>query len=208
MDWPEWLDKARPVEEATIEVGFVIRDSFYYGPENAILSKSALREPLYQPQVARYGGLVFTGALETSVEELVNYYADVLRLIRKHCKDLSRQSHYFWLRPMIFSTGGFAISFPWYDTWVDCACVLDNFEANSCGIVYSDIEQGWQLDVYADGDRLFLRQTDSDTGEEHCCVCCGRKQLTGQIAPLRVRAARILDHLRQTFGRDLWSRSW
>lgn len=208
MNAPDWVGRARPVEGATVEVGFFVWEDFYYGPENGFTPEQweTLRAPLYRPALERHGSYVLTRVLADSPGELVRYYADLLRRMDRHGKQAIRQPQYFWLSPLIFSTGELEISFPWHDTWEDAERLLDALEASEDGEVFSGIEQGWELTIFASGERLFIRQCDN-TGEEHECVSCDRAGLTRQVPPLRARSGRLLEELRAAFGHDYWSAS-
>lgn len=208
MGNPEWVSRAKPVDAALLEVGFLASESFYFGPENDFSPEQwqSLREPLYQPAVARHQGWVLTSALAKSPDELLKHYADVIRLRDKHGKRWTRQPPYFWMRPLVFLPTAFEISFSWYDTWEEATFLLDALESSGEGEIFSDVEQGWEVMIVASGDRLFVRQGDSDSGEEQECISCDRADLVRQVPPLRSRCEQILAKLRQEFGQDYWSR--
>jgi hypothetical protein len=210
MDRPEWTSRAKTVEAVCLDVGFLLAESFYYGPENGFTHAQwqQLREPLYQPRVERYGDFVLSAELGETADELVLYYRDVLRMVAHHQKEIGRQSHHFWMRPLIFARGQFAMTFPWYDTWGEAAHLLDALSAERDGWVFSDIDQGWEFQASAEGDRLFLRQSDPDNGEEHFVIAADRGQLGGQIPVVRQRVTGLLRELTAALGRDLWSRRW
>jgi hypothetical protein len=208
MDDPEWVSRAKPVERAVIEIGFLISDSFYFGPENDFSPEQwkSLREPLYQPAIERHGNYVLTNALSETPSELLKHYADVIRMRDKHGKRWQMQPTYFWMRPLIFSPGAFDISFPWYDTWEETKPLLDALERPGEGEIFSDLEQGWEVAIVASGGRLLIRQEDFDSGEEQECVSLDRASLTTQIPLLRDRCDRVLSELRVELGHDYWSR--
>lgn len=210
MDRPEWTSRRKPVGAVSVDVGFLIAESFYYGPENGFSQKQwqQQREPLYQPSVARYGQYLLSADLEESATELVRYYQDVMRLVVRHRKEIDQQSQYFWMRPLIFARGDFAITFPWYDTWEEAVPVLDALVGPGDGLLFHDLEQGWELHVFAERDCLFFRQGDFDSGEEHLAIAADRAQLSGQVPVVRERVPRLLQHLSAALGRDYWSRRW
>ncbi len=70
---------------------------------------------------------------------------------------------------------------------------------------YQDEDDGWCLDVFASGSRLFIRESDPYSGKDYLCVSCDRERLVQQVAPLRARCERILAELRQIFGHDYWN---
>lgn len=210
MDRPEWISRATPVEAVSVDVGFLISESFYHGPENGFTREQwqQLREPLYRPKAERYGDHMLSSVLDESAAELVRYYQDVLRLVARHRKQIGHQSQYFWMRPLIYARGEFAITFPWYDTWGEATPVLAALAGPGEGVLFHDLEQGWEFHAYAEGDCLFLRQGDFDSGEEHLAVAAGRAQVASQVPAVRERVDRLVRELSAALGRDYWSRRW
>jgi hypothetical protein len=210
MDRPEWMTRAKPVKAVSVDIGFLIAESFYYGPENGFSQEQwqQVREPLYQPEVERYGDYLLSAELRESAAELIRYYQDVLRLVARHRKEIRRQSQYFWMRPLIFAQGEFAITFPWYDTWEEAIPMFDALAGPGEGLLFHDLEQGWEFHAFADGDRLFLRQGDLDSGEEHFVIAADREQLADQTPAVRQRIDHLMQELSTALGRDYWSRRW
>jgi hypothetical protein len=210
MDSPKWVERATPVDPVTLEVGFAISDTFYYGPENDITPEQwqTLREPLYQPRVEIFRHYVLSRALDLSATELITYYQDVLRLIARHGKDLRQKSQYFWMRPLIFADGSFDITLSWHDTWEAATSVLDSLASPGDGILYDDLDQGWDFKAYAERDRLFLRESDPDSGTEYVVVSTNRSAVARQAAVLRERVDRVLKNLTAALGQNFWSRNW
>jgi hypothetical protein len=210
VDRPEWISRAKAAANVTVDVGFLISKTFYYGPENGFSQEQwqQLREPLLQPALEQYGDFLLSAALGESVEELIQYYRDVVRISAKHRKEIRQQSPYFWIRPLIFSRGEFAISFPWYDTWEEALPVLNALVATGDGLLFDDLDQGWQLQMFAEGGHLYLRRSDFDSGEEQCIIAANRAQIAGQVPALRNRVAQQLQELTAALGRDYWSRRW
>lgn len=210
MDRPEWTTRARPVEATNVDIGFLISDTFYYGPENDFSQDQwqKLREPLYKPTADRYGDFLLSVELTSSASELIRYYKDVLRLIGHHRKKMEQQSPYFWMRPLIFAKGEFAITFPWYDTWEESVPLFDALTAPADGLLFHDLEQGWDVHAFAEGDQMFLRQGDFDSGEEHIVIAANRAQIAGQVPVVRERVVHVLQELSSALGRDYWSRPW
>jgi hypothetical protein len=208
MDRPDWVDRAIPVEAVTVDVGFLVADTFYYGPENGFSREQwqQLRGPLYQPQLERYGDYVLSAVLDSSAAELTRYYQNVLQLVTQHRKQIGQQSSYFWMRPLLFARGVFAITFPWYDTWGEAIPMLGALTTQSDGLLFQDMDQGWEFQAFAEADRLFLRQSDFDSGEEHFVIATGRVSVAEQVPAVRERVGRVLQELTVAIGQDYWSR--
>ncbi len=207
MDRPEWISRAKPVEAPTVDIGFLISDTFYYGPENDFSQEQwqRLREPLYKPNAERYGKYLLSAALEDSAAELVRYYQDVVRLIGHHGRTMEQELHYFWMRPLIFVREQVAITFPWYDTWEEAVPFLDALTRPDDGLLFEDLEQGWEVNAFAECGQLFLRQGDFDIGEEYIVVATDRAQLSGQVPAVRQRIVRLLQEMSAALGHDYWS---
>jgi hypothetical protein len=210
MQRPEWTRRAEPAVSVNADIGFLIRESYYYGPENSFTQEqwNQLREPLYQPKVAQFHGYVLSAELAESASELVTYYLDVVRLCARHQKDIARQKTYFWIRPLIFAGEEFAITFPWYDTWAESAPVLDALATLDDGPLYDDVDQGWEFQAFAESGILFLRQADPDSNKEHVVIATDHLALADRVQRIGPRVARVLTELTAALGRDFWSKRW
>lgn len=220
---PDWTRRATRIEDVTVEIGFLVSPDFYFGPENRFTEEQweSMREPLYAPAAdiyvpppgrgcARY---LLTQTLENSTGELIAYYADVLRLAEKHRKKLIRQRHYFEICPILYSRNGeFELRWFYHNSWEEAALTLQGLEQRGDGLLDDSIEQGWELEVVGEGDRLFVRVTNPDAepgeAEESECVRCDRPSLIRQIGPLRERTRRIRAALNAAFSVDYWSLRW
>jgi hypothetical protein len=85
---------------------------------------------------------------------------------------------------------------------------LDALAGPGEGLLFHDLEQGWEFHAFAEGDRLFLREGNFDSGEEHFAIATDRAQLGGQIPAVRERVDRLVQELSAALGRDYWSRRW
>jgi hypothetical protein len=206
MEFPEWTLRAQPLAEMTLDVGFVVSGGFYFGPAEitSVAQWESQTEPLYAPAIPRHGHYALSASVATRLEELIAYYRDATRLRDKYKKLWNRQPTYFWLRPVLTS-GSFEISFPWYDTWEEASALFAALESTIDGEIFDDMDQGWRVTLVASGNRLYLLQSDFDSGEEQACGQCDRDLLRAQVAPVRQRVERLLADLRQALGKDYWS---
>jgi hypothetical protein len=208
MQVPDWITRTESVAAVTVEVAFLVSDSFYFGDENDLdrLQQPEFREPLYQPKFERYDNFILTSAIEESPAELIAYYRDVVRLIRKYRKDIKALGHYFWIRPLVFSRGLFAIDFPWYDTQQEAERFLDSLGRPDLGELFWDRDQCWELTIWADSESLYFREWDPDYQEEHVAVRCDKRLLQDQLPLVRGRLNSLLQKLGESLGQDFWSR--
>lgn len=210
MEHPEWISRAKPVDNVRVEIGFLVSETFYFGPEDDVSAEQwkRLREPLYRPEIELYGDFVLSSSLGHSASELIRYYRDVLRLAAHHRKSRESLASYFWMRPLIFAGDQFDIRFPWSDTWPEANSVLDALAAPGNGELLHDLEQGWEFHAFADAEQLFLRAGVLETREEHFVIATNRSPVVGQIAELRARVSRSMNELIAALGQDYWSHRW
>lgn len=207
MNAPEWTRSTRPIDDIDLDVAFLISDTFYYGPSNDFTTEEweQLREPLYQPDLKRYDGRVLSADAVGSPIQLIRYYHDVLDAADRHSQEVEPRSPYFWIRPRILSMSESLISFPWYDTWMESISFLQALQQPGNGLLFDDLDQCWEVEVYAEANRLFLRETDFDSGELVESIACNRKQLVEQIPDIVKRVEGLLQTLISALGRDYWS---
>ena len=82
---------------------------------------------------------------------------------------------------------------------------LDALELSEEGPLFSDVDQCWKLEVYADSGQLFLREGDFDTGEWCQTIAVSREDVMRQISELRQRVVPLLKELSIALGRDFQS---
>ena len=207
MDDIDWLDATNSVDAVELDIGFIIRDTFYHGEPNNFTPEDweTLREPLCQPDIKLYGNFALASNVESKVEALLDYYQDVIRLANKHGKNIQDQRSYFWLRPLIYRHEEFTVSFPWHDTHAESQRFLDSVAAPSDGEIFWDRDQGWELTVYGKDGRTYIREWNPDDNEEHIRINCPSRQLCEQVAGVRERVDQIIGQLRSHFDHDYWS---
>ena len=205
MDNLEWTKTAKHVDNASLDVGFVISDSFYYGADNDFTPEEweSSRTRITQPELPKFGDFVL-GEDVGDAGELLKYYRDVLILAKEHNKQIENRSSYFWIRPLIYKRDEFAITFPWYDTYEEIRRFLESAEEHKEGQVFWDRDQCWELTAHARNGRLYIREWDPDYEEEHVSVSLDFASLRSQIEPTRNRIDNILTQLRAALGKDYW----
>lgn len=204
MELPEWTGRARRVERPVLEVGFVVWEDFRH--PSGLEGPAGPREPLRQPALTlfhRHVNYALTPALEGNTGELVPHYRDVLRVAEKHGIPAPRP--HFWMSPFILFQDGTVIPFSEDETREYAEHVLAALEASTDGEIFHGDEQGWEVSVVAAGDRLYIRHTTHEMGEEVACVRCDRGELVRQIAPLRARLSATLAELERALGPGYWS---
>ncbi len=200
----DWRANATAMDGVTVDIGFIIAQTFYHGPENGFTREQweTLREPVYAPKIPRYGDYALTRDAADADVELVAYAEDVVRLCRKHDREPAHSSC-FWLRPLVFKRGSFAIVFPWYDTYEEAWTFLNALAETAPR--FSDQDQGWEVRVESDDDRLLICQRDPDADRTHIAVSTPLQDLRRQAPAVVERTTRLIARLTQACGHDYWS---
>ena len=205
----DWFDSAPLVEDATVEVAFLLFPDFYYGPDRSpdVVERKEL-EPLRIPAFARFTErLATTAEVEPHVEELIRYYADVVRLGRKYGMSFDRIRQYFWLRLGIFNPDrSFHVAFPWYDTLGEMEGLLTALSKPPVsGEVHWDRDQCWELEADASDDMLYVREGDPDHEEVRALGKLPLLALASSSQATLLRARRIIASLSEALSEDVWT---
>ncbi len=205
----DWYDSASFVEDASVEVGFLLHPDFYYGPDrHTDIAEQKHVEPICLPTFGRtHERLVTTQEAEDHIGELSQYYLNVVRLSRKHGKSFQQVRQYFWLRLFICDPSWkFSVSFPWYDTLSEMdglLSVLANPPSN--GEVHWDRDQGWELEMDAHDGMLYVREWDPDYEETHVVGRLPLLSLASSSKAALERARRVIAALATILTEDAWT---
>jgi len=194
----DWYFKAIPIEEVDVEICFLLQDDFDGQP---------LKLPPFPRKVSK---LVRTTELVGNEDALASYYRQILNLAQKAQRPFNEVSHYFWLRLYFWNNGaGFTISFPWYDTYSEMQPILNAIISGKSGELYWDRDQCWEMNVEADGGRIYVRQWDPDCEEVHVLLNFPLQALQALIPTLMNRTEEQIACMSRLFGRDYWTKgSW
>ena len=205
----DWFDSTIGIENATVEVGFVLFPDFYYGPDRhqALVERKEV-ERLKLPTFPRASErLVTTSEAEEHVEQLIQYYSDVIRLSRKYSKSFNQIRQYFWLRLSIANgSGSFCVSFPWYDTLSEMESVLRCLASPPAeGEIFWDRDQGWELELDAFNGMLYVREWDPDCEEVYVSARLPLLSLSSSSKEALERAQKIIAKLSEALTEDAWT---
>lgn len=205
----DWFESATLIEEATVEVGFLLFPDFYYGLDRLpdIAERKEI-EPLSIPAFPRSAEhLVTTSEAEPYVDELARYYTDVIRLSRKYGKPFNQVSQYFWLRLAISNPDkSFNVSFPWYDTLSEMEALLAALsDPPTSGDIHWDRDQGWELEIDAYHDMLYIREWDPDYEEVRAIGKLPLLALASSSQATLTRARKIIASLSEALTEDAWT---
>jgi hypothetical protein len=193
-------------ERVRVDIGFTVRESFYYGPDYNFTPQQwlELRDALYQPAIPKSGSLVLSTDIVGKERELCAHYKDVIDKATAHGKSLQSSSH-FWNKPVIYSPDLFNLSFAWHDRFREGKGFLDALLHGAEGDVYSDLDQGWQLDIQLFNGILYVQEVDPDEGTCHCNVNFEYAPFRAQVVELMPRVQHLIAYLTSELGRDYWT---
>lgn len=204
-----WFSDAKSVAPLKAEICFLIRPDFYFGPDRPSdpADLQRLVVPLSLPEIPRVTpSMVRTSEAVGHEADLASYFEQIVRLAREHRRPFNSIRHHFWLRFWLWNEEHeIYISFPWYDSLSEIDRFLTSVKNVSGGLVDHDLEQGWEMEVHSHNDALFFREGDPDAGETFFVVSTPRGKLVEELAALRERAVRLIEHLSGALGADVWT---
>lgn len=200
----DWFERARYYPQVRLDVGFILHDSLYYGPENCFSQEQwkALRAPLYRPAIELFADrYCLSSELGDPPSELEKYYASAIQWAAHHGRTLKAADSMFWLRPLIFVKDHFLFNFPWYDSVEETRRCLHGLLTGH----FDDQDQGWRFEAQTQGQYLYLRQSDPDQEREMEVVCLSTQVLMAQIPCCLARLEAQIRFLTQRLGCNYWT---
>lgn len=203
-----WFFEAKPVSMLNAELCFLLKDSFYFGPDRHIgVDTSKFTQRLDLPKFPRSQPLmVRTSELGGTEDELSAYYKQVVKLAVHHGLPFNSIRHHFWVRFWMWnSEEDVHVSFPWYDSYSEVSRFLNALLSVESGEVDYDIDQGWEMEVEAYEGHVYIRQRDPDYDETHVCIRVPRDELILQAQQVMARATNAVKLLTEAMGEDVWT---
>ncbi len=205
----KYLSQTEFIPDLKVDVGFIISDDFYYGDENEWTDEEwkTQRQLLDKPsQELLYGRYALSESIEGNEGQLIRYYASVLKAIKDHNKSRKTGDSCFWLRPLVFKKDANDISFPWYDTFVESLSFLEVLVKNEDGWIFDDLDQGWQVAVYAEGDKFHFIQRVWESDEPVWLASGNRVALAAMAKDCMLRVKKQIEILTAQLGADYWTK--
>jgi hypothetical protein len=204
-----WWESSRHISTLQVEICFLLAENFYTGdPYNL----TQFHDPSFQlalemPNFPRHVHILARSEEVVSYEDaLANYYLQIARLAKQHGQDFNTIRHYFWLRLWLWNTDeDVHIGFPWYDSLDEFSNFFAGLRQTRAGILYSDMDEGWELSVWQDNNSLHFQQRDPDDDIEYVNVRVARDQIIAQLDIVETRTQKIIAHLSEKLGADVWS---
>lgn len=204
-----WTTQAINVSSLEAEICFTLRNDFYYEPDShpEVAEKKEV-ELLILPSFSRKVDLLATTSEVMGNESsLAEYYEQVITYAKKYKKSFNDCRHYFWLRLWLWnSDANIFVSFPWSDNQSDFDGLINSLISTETGQAYWDADQGWEIEVIAEGDFFYIRESDPDSDETHYVIKVLRSSLTTQLSNAQNRSKTIISYLSERIGADLWTK--
>ena len=205
-----WTESSRLINDLETEMCYQLSDRFFIG--NPLNSKELHDEDLFIKidfpsferkviQIAR------TSEVQNNEVQLSNYYKNILNKAGNYGKSYLLIHHYFWIRLWFWQTEKDAyISFPWYDTIDEIRNFFSAFKTKSTGDLFHDMDQNWEIEVAADNDYYYIKQTDpGQAGLLIENLKIEKKRMEMNIQNLEDRIDNQIKLLTGYVGIDLWS---
>jgi hypothetical protein len=204
-----WFAEATRVASLEAEICFTIAEDFYFGPDRfpEPAEYAKLVQRLTPPNIERITpSLLKTSEALGREDELAAYYRQIVRLARHYRLPYNSIRHYFWLQLVLWnSEHDVHLSFPWYDSFSAIDSYLHDLSSIENGLVHHDMDQGWEMETYAEDAFLYFLQRDPDCEEMRCGVRVPRDGVVARVTELRKQTQSIILHLSVSLGADVWT---
>lgn len=202
-----WFSDAKPIDSVEIDVFFLLRDNLY----SDLDLDEARRRSRYKLELPSFDrktpGAARTIEIVGHESSLAAYYRQVLEVAGRHGLLLKEITNLFWLRLSIWDpVAQVTVSFPWYDTYAEMVPLFERMNRDVEGEVFSDIDQGWEIEVHTFGTDLLIRERDPETETVYYAIRFPKLKLLEQIPALRERTEALISSLSQEVGVDPWTR--
>lgn len=205
---PDWARDLPLTSDLWLDVGFTMDEALYYGPANDVEAILAGRFTalMHLPDLDIWEDeYVLTLGIEGNEKELAEYYRRILDLADRKQKPISELGHYFWLNPVIADEEPL-IEFESYDFLEDIYPLLDAIASEGDGLIYTDRREDWQLDIFALGADLYIREWDWEKEEDYTLLRVPREQFRKFAGSAKSRTEKIIEALTRELGTNFWSR--
>ena len=194
-----WLRDATALENPHVDIHFLVQDGRNFHDEHPASFEL--------PDIARRSDdRVSTAEAVGNERELVRYYDQIVRAARAHRIPFADISHLFWLRLVIHDADGVErYDFAYLDTLDDIARFQEWVRRGDERSGFSDIDQGWAIDGWLEGGKVYLHQYDPDCVGDDVNHFVSRDRLAADLTRSVERARAIVGTLADAFGEDVWT---
>lgn len=206
FDLAQHLAKAKYLPDLAPDVAYSVQPTLFYGSFNKARPNDMREQSvaLYTPPfVHKWQALTLD--VERREKEMLRYYTEVLQTARQHRKELSHLTHYFGLQPVLRSKGRTLVSFPWPDTYLAAAGFLRAVQAGEvASTLYGDMDQGWQFEVYAEGNKLYVADGSDEDDRPAVVYCTDRNHFAKLAAEVLARLQQQVALFVRETGQNPW----
>lgn len=211
-DIEKYISQTEYVPDLKVDVGYWISDSFYYGSDRSVSQDDwnnywkNKQEALEKPSLELYEQYALSEDVEGHEDQLVTYYRSVLKASKKRYKSTKAGDVYYWLRPIVYKKGVNSINFPWYDTLEEARRFLETLTSDAQGLIYDDLDEGWQVAVYAENDKFHFIERDWEEDKPCWLVSGNRERISRMAEQTMERARKQVEFFIVSIGTDFWTK--
>lgn len=203
-----WIKDCELLDFINVDICFCINEDFYYGPHD-VESIAARAQTTPLPSVTNKAAATFNYRslkAQDNSEKLLAYYREVLRLANNYGRKKAEIGHYFWLKLYFWRPEKeVTMNFPWYDTLEDMAPVLEKIASDEEGLLFHDVDEGWEIEIVARDGFIYAREGDFENGEYSILHKIPRERLAIDCHEALVRARALIEWLSDCVGEDYWT---
>jgi hypothetical protein len=208
------MGQARPLEVFLCDAAFNVTDSVYVGPVDGLSESDWKEARVALPPTGlacRIPGQVATVDLVGREAELIAHYERVITIAEAHGRmaSLREPFPYFAVGPTIIGEDQALADFSWSDDVAETKAVLEALAGASRGgdgILWDDIEQGWQLRMAVQGGSVFFVEWDAEgPPPADAAYTVDAAIMARQATEALERLATMHGRLTAALGRDYWT---
>lgn len=199
-----WFENAKRIESIETEICFLLNGELFLWADS---TRGEIEESLSPPEFQRHlPSMARSSEICGNEPELIRYYNDIIRIARKNRLAFNDIRQYFWMRLWLWNTAEkIHIGFPWYDTYSEMDHFFTSISVDSEGELFSDVDQGWELEVHELNGDLYIRWLEPSNEPHHREIRLPKETLIEQVRLIRQRMNSILKILSDAIGKDVWT---
>ena len=218
MENYDWCQNAVFAEDIALRTYFGSQKDYYFGDPNSA-NFGDFDDPKWHlplPDLSfnpSKNDWVDAKKIVGNEEEFGNYYKFLIEKAYEYGHSFNTIRHYFWMRSSFVSESKkISVGFPWYDTHSEFSNMYNWIAKGNNGDVFSDTEQGWQLNGIIKDDKVYFLETDDssypvniETSEIFNNVCMELGRLRKFLEKNEFLVQDLIKKLTAEIGIDVWT---